>query len=85
MFRFQLFGEKEFCKGLRLPHTFEPNSSYHKFYEAYTENYMDYSYAEDVNKNIIINKFHRQPKPVFTFYKWQWDIMRNDKSMKEEK
>ena len=68
-----------------LPHTFEPNSSYHKFYEAYTENYMDYSYAEDENKNIIINTFHRQPKPVFTFYKWQWDIMRNDKSMKEEK
>ena len=68
-----------------LPHTFEPNSSYHKFYQAYTENYMDYSRAEDVNKRIIINQFHKQPKPVFTFYKWQWDIMRNDKSMKEEK
>lgn len=68
-----------------LPHTFEPNSSYHKFYQAYTENYMDYSRAVDKNKKIVINQFHARSKPIFTFYKWQWDIMRNDKSMKEEK
>lgn len=64
-----------------LPHTFEPNTSYHKFHKGYTENYMDYLNRMDGT----MNTFHTKANPVFTFYKWQWDIMQNDKSMMEVK
>ncbi len=61
-----------------LPHTFEVNTHYYKFHRGLTENYMDYLQADDGRPN----PFFKESKSVFTFYKWQWDIMRNDKSMK---
>ncbi len=61
-----------------LPHTFEINTRYHKFHRGLTENYMDYLQADDGRPN----PFFKESKSVFTFYKWQWDIMRKDKSMK---
>ena len=63
-----------------LPHTFQTGSmAKHSFYRGYTENYMDYSSDELGNPNVFHDKKLNKP---FTFYKWQWDIMRNDKSMR---
>jgi len=63
-----------------LPHTFQTgNMVKHTFYRGYTENYMDYSSDELGNPNVFHDAKLKKP---FTFYKWQWDIMRNDKSMR---
>lgn len=62
-----------------LPHTFETsNLAKHSFYRGTTENYMDY-FDDGLNNN---NPFHYPVERPFTFFKWQWDIMRNDKSMR---
>lgn len=66
-----------------LPHTFSSSiqvNPYHQFCWGYTENYMDYESTEDGK---VGNPFHRGANSVFTFYKWQWDIMRNDKSLRK--
>lgn len=66
-----------------LPHTFSSSkllNPYHQFHWGYTENYMDYGSTKDGK---VINPFHKKVNPVFTFYKWQWDIMRNDKSLRK--
>jgi hypothetical protein len=62
-----------------LPHTFQTgNLAKHTFYQGYTENFMDY-WSDGAGQP---NKFHdKKIKRPFTFYKWQWDIMRQDKSM----
>lgn len=62
-----------------LPHTFQTGSlAKHTFYQGYTENFMDY-WSDGAGQ---VNKFHdNKLKRPFTFYKWQWDIMRQDKSM----
>ena len=67
-----------------LPHTFQGKTGatginpYHSFHRGYTENYMDYSSTESG----VINRYHSgKTQGPFTFYKWQWDIMRRDKSM----
>jgi hypothetical protein len=68
-----------------LPHTFEDKSSLTDihFYQGYTDNYMDYPWkaGDMVNgtlqpsgNNIYIGK-------MFSFFKWQWDIMRKDRSL----
>lgn len=63
-----------------LAHSFQTgNLAKHTFYRGYTENYMDYSSDELGNPNIFHDE--KMGKP-FTFYKWQWDIMRNDKSIR---
>jgi len=60
-----------------LPHTFQKGSmAKHTFYRGSTENYMDYM-TDSLGNN---NPFHTDKKS-FTFFKWQWDIMRQDKSM----
>lgn len=73
-----------------LPHTFQTGSfAKHSFYRGYTDNYMDYGttnpYYEN-NKliyNSRLNPHHVSKKGYpFTFFKWQWDVMRNDKSMR---
>ena len=66
-----------------LPHTFSSSiqvNPYHQFCWGYTENYMDY---ESTENGKVGNPFHRGANSVFTFYKWQWDIMRNDKSLRK--
>lgn len=75
-----------------LPHVFQEGSmARHSFYHGYTDNYMDYTWQAG---NIITvtrngrriqvlgssgaNKFDGK---MFSFFKWQWDIMRNDRSL----
>lgn len=45
------------------------------FYQGYTENYLD-NYKQDSGDS---NKYEGKR---YSFFKWQWDIMREDKSLK---
>ena len=70
-----------------LPHTFESFLDYKKnptlnnkyrFHRGYTENYMDYAQHVDLSQNNKVgkNKYYRQ---MYSFFKWQWKLMRDDK------
>ena len=65
-----------------LPHSFEWSLSPHIFYHGYTENYMDYSqhqYLDSKRKpRLERNKYSGN---MYSFFKWQWDLMRKDKSI----
>lgn len=67
---------------LGLPHTFETSSSAkHQFYQGYTDNIMDYNDKLDpsgINQDIQLNEFYENNLASF---KWQWDIIRNDRSI----
>lgn len=75
----------EIGHSLSLPHTFEPTTmpgvnNTHKFYMGYTDNIMDYNHKLDgtAAKNGITTTENRQ-----FFFKWQWDVMRTDQSLKD--
>ena len=63
-----------------LPHIFEPSSLSNKpkFHQGYTENYMDYTWHPNslVKGDNSPNKYNEK---MYSFFKWQWDMMRNDK------
>lgn len=66
-----------------LPHTFEtqPNTK-HTFYQGYTDNLMDYvnylnTQGDATGKNTHINA-------MWSLFKWQWDILRVDKSIRDK-
>ncbi len=77
---------------LSLPHVFQSGSlAKHTFYHGYTDNYMDYTWQAGSIVTTTIggrrvntlgssgaNKFNNK---MFSFYKWQWDIMRADRSL----
>ena len=69
---------------LSLPHVFqEGNLARHSFYHGYTDNYMDYTWQQGQRISGIVyssgqNKFDGK---MFSFFKWQWDIMRTDRSL----
>ena len=75
-----------------LPHTFQRDEKkykpQHSFYEGYTENFMDYEKKyinPTVNsnfKNTIARTSNNYKDNMYSFYKWQWDTMRKDKSIK---
>ena len=65
-----------------LPHSFEWSLSPHIFYRGYTENYMDYTeyqYLDANNKPKV--KPNQYNQNMYSFFKWQWDLMRKDKSI----
>lgn len=72
-----------------LPHTFSTSLSSHIFHHGYTENYMDYgekastvtitSSGTPVADNYVNGQYHGK---MYSFFKWQWDLIRGDKSMK---
>lgn len=66
----------ECAHSLGLPHTFEegPLAMPHIFYQGYTDAYMDYDWNRPGNPNPFQGKMH-------SFYKWQWERMRNDRSL----
>ena len=70
---------------LSLPHVFQDgNLAKYTFYHGYTDNYMDYTWQKGLpapggrfygtGNNKYNGKMH-------SFYKWQWDIMRGDRSL----
>ena len=65
-----------------LPHTFERGLSPHVFYYGYTENYMDYiehQYLDPNNKPAT--EYNQYNGNMYSFFKWQWDLMRKDQSI----
>ena len=67
-----------------LPHTFEPSSKYssannkHIFYRGYTENVMDYD-AYLISDDPLAYDKNKYNGQMYSFFKWQWDLMRKDK------
>ena len=74
----------EAAHSFTLPHTFETFSendsanNKHIFYRGYTENVMDYNAYLISGKPLAYdqNKYNGQ---MYSFFKWQWDLMRKDK------
>ncbi|WP_103866989.1 DUF4280 domain-containing protein [Aquimarina sp. I32.4] len=71
----------ELGHSLSLPHTFEEKYvSPFTFYQGFTDNHMDYFNQYDPNPNSV-----GLPNPninnMYSFFKWQWDIMREDRSL----
>ena len=62
-----------------LTHTFQEgaHNSPHIFYKGFTDNVMDYVNQVGVSTR---NPFERNDK-MNCFFKWQWDIMRRDRSL----
>jgi hypothetical protein len=80
---------------LSLPHifmaaegTFKVSSS-HVFYKGYTDNYMDYEWQQGaIVWDSVKNKWNRYSSgdnkykgKMYSFFKWQWDIIRKDESL----
>lgn len=72
----------ELAHSLSLTHSFEENIGGvpYIFYKGYTDNYMDYENLTepDITLQTAENKFKGN---MYSFFKWQWDIMRNDRSL----
>ena len=68
----------ELAHSFGLWHTFAPPEETHVFYKGTLDNFMDYTHGVNGDNK----KFIKGNMSPFNFYKWQWDIMRKDKSMK---
>ncbi len=76
-----------------LPHVFQEGSfaGPHTFYHGYTDNYMDYKWqAGNIIIKIVKGKKVKRlgssgpnvyKGKMFSFFKWQWKILRNDRSL----
>ena len=65
-----------------LPHIFETDTVLNdkpKFYQGYTENYMDYNFRYNDVYNINDYSMNQYDGKMYSFFKWQWDLMREDK------
>jgi len=64
---------------LSLPHIFQEGGlSEHVFYQGYTDNYMDYDWKKVSAPDSSDNDFKGK---MYSFFKWQWEIMRRDRSL----
>ncbi|NDV65233.1 hypothetical protein [Bacteroides sp. 224] len=63
---------------LSLLHPFS-NLSPYKFHHGYTDNYMDYTWKMGPRGTSSGDNIHKGK--MYSFFKWQWDIMRNDRSL----
>ena len=64
-----------------LPHIFETDTALNNkpiFHQGYTENYMDYAWHPN-SANYSSWSYNIYEKKMHSFFKWQWDMMRNDK------
>ena len=74
----------EAAHSFTLPHTFETFSendsanNKHIFYRGYTENVMDYS-AYLISDDPLVYDQNKYNGQMYSFFKWQWDLMRKDK------
>ena len=68
-----------------LPHTFSLRLSPHVFQKGYTDNYMDYPFHLDKNptSNKLEDMDSEYKDKMYSFFKWQWELMRNDSSIKK--
>lgn len=79
----------ELAHSFSLTHLFDYGPSEHCFYQGYTENYMDYHdhlvFEYDINDPSKITGAILEDNPykdkTYSFFKWQWDMMRDDQSM----
>ena len=78
----------EAAHSFTLPHTFETFSendsanNKHIFYRGYTENVMDYN-AYLISDDPLAYDQNKYNGQMYSFFKWQWDLMRKDtKSIK---
>ena len=82
-----------------LEHTYSlVKENKYVFYYGYTENYMDYHFHHTFNnlvdkkliyttsegKTLIHQKDNRYRGKMYSFYKWQWDQMREDRSIEKK-
>jgi len=58
-----------------LEHSFQPGATKYEFYQGTTDNIMDYSQQDDATAG-----FYHEDK-MNCYFKWQWDIMRTDRSL----
>ncbi|MCU4476823.1 M66 family metalloprotease, partial [Acinetobacter bereziniae] len=66
----------EIGHSLGLPHVFEKNNNKFEFYQGQSGNLMDYTWFYKESKQIV-SKITRK-----YFSKFQWDILRSDRSLK---
>ncbi len=69
---------------LSLPHVFQQGTlARHSFYHGYTDNYMDYTWQKGAltPRGVSSTGANKYDKKMFSFFKWQWDIMRADRSL----
>lgn len=69
---------------LSLPHVFQEGArAKHTFYHGYTDNYMDYTWQAGVFRNgtLFSSGANAHKGKMYSFFKWQWDIMRGDRSL----
>ena len=71
-----------------LEHTFAfVSENKYVFHHGYTENYMDYHFFLTFNNSIektTSQKDNRYRGKMYSFYKWQWDQMREDRSIEKK-
>ena len=70
-----------------LNHTFQDKYNKYVFHHGYTENYMDYLFFLTFNNSIektTAKKDNRYKGKMYSFYKWQWDLMREDRSIEKK-
>ncbi len=59
-------------------------SSPHIFHRGYTDNYMDYDWqigASAPSGGYYSSGDNKFKGKMYSLFKWQWDIMRNDESL----
>ncbi len=70
---------------LSLPHVFQEGSlAKHTFHHGYTDNYMDYTWQKGSpvpGGGFYSSGNNKHNGKMYSFYKWQWDIMRGDRSL----
>ncbi|OTP81409.1 hypothetical protein [Gilliamella apicola] len=81
-----------------LSHIFTDKYNKYVFHHGYTENYMDYAffptfnnsiekkfnYINNKNQQVLSKKDNRYRGKMYSFYKWQWDLMREDRSIEKK-
>ena len=70
-----------------LSHIFTDKYNKYVFHHGYTENYMDYLFFLTFNNSIektTAKKDNRYKGKMYSFYKWQWDLMREDRSIEKK-
>ena len=79
----------ECAHSLSLPHIFSEEllslfGFDFVFYQGYTDNYMDYTWqrgGNDSNGDPLSTGNNVYKDKMYSFFKWQWDIMRRDRSL----
>ncbi|UOX32518.1 hypothetical protein LXD69_10690 [Flavobacterium sediminilitoris] len=69
---------------LSLPHIFSSALSSFEFYHGYTDNYMDYEWQKGnraPNGSYYSSGDNKFKGNMYSLFKWQWNIVRTDRSL----